>query len=189
MKAKMSVFMAGWIFLLAAFLFFALEISPRNVKAEGHYSQEAISNPEKNSPTPVRLTVILQRVYLDGEVSEEVVTDTFWSMEDFWAKYDQWHLIDRQENQLTFQMNQNDISPLLKANGYFGVTEEGILTIFNGKPHDSRIIQSFFQIDLGKLESRKRELLKKGIPVKSKDRYEKVLETFKPYSIEEKLAN
>ena len=89
---------------------------------------------------------------------------------------------------MSFSKKAEDISPLLKANGYFGVTDDGILTIFNGKPYKSHIIQSFFQIDVGKLESTKREELIKGIPIKTKDRYVEVLETFKTYS-KEKQAN
>jgi forespore regulator of the sigma-K checkpoint len=129
-----------------------------------------------------RITVILQRVFLDGEVSEEIVTETDKPVSKILDKYDQWQLFDLKKDKLIFRDYVDDISPLLKANGYFGLTEEGILSIFNGKPQNSKIIQSFFQIDVGKLESRKKQQLKNGIPVKTKDRYQEVLETFKPYS-------
>ena len=134
---------------------------------------------------PLRVTIILQRVYLDGEMSEEKVSETIWSMEDFWAKYDDWQLVDMEKRLAVFRQGVDDISPLLKANGYFGLSEEGVLTIFNGKPDATNIIQSFFQIDLGRLESIKRDQLKEGIPIKNKQRYEKVLETFKPYTMHE----
>jgi forespore regulator of the sigma-K checkpoint len=71
---------------------------------------------------------------------------------------------------------------LLKTNGYFGITHKGVLSIFNGRPEQSKIIQSFFQIDIKKLESNKQKELLDGIPIKTKDRYVHVLETFKPYS-------
>lgn len=83
---------------------------------------------------------------------------------------------------MVFRKQVDDISPLLKANGYFGITEDGVLTIFNGRPDQLRIIQSFFQIDIKKLESKKQEELLQGIPIKTKDRYVEVLETFKQYS-------
>jgi forespore regulator of the sigma-K checkpoint len=134
---------------------------------------------------PLHLTVILERVFLDGEISDEVIKETCWSMESFWAKYDQWRLIDINDSTMVFRKQIDDISPLLKANGYFGITEDGILTIFNGRPDKLRIIQSFFQIDIKKLESKKQEELIQGIPIKTKDRYVKVLETFKQYSIKE----
>lgn len=135
---------------------------------------------------PLKVKIILQRVYLDGEMSEERVQETIWSMEDFWAKYDDWQLIDMEQNKAVFRQDIDDISPLLKTNGYFGLSDEGVLTIFNGRPGGANIIQSFFQIDLGRLESFKRDQLKKGIPIKTKQCYEEVLETFKPYTMQEK---
>jgi forespore regulator of the sigma-K checkpoint len=136
---------------------------------------------------PTQVEVILKRAYLDGEISEEKIIENVWSMENFWLKYDQWELVDTYDKGLVFQKQMNDISPLLKSNGYFGITDDGTLTIFNGRPHQTNIIQSFFQINLDKLESRKHLELKKGIPIKTKDRYVQVLETFKPYYMPIKL--
>ncbi|MBB6445897.1 BofC C-terminal domain-containing protein [Bacillus benzoevorans] len=137
---------------------------------------------------PVELDVMLKCEYLDGEISEEAVRETIYSYENFWAKFDEWQFVGMENDRMVFQKKVDDISPLLKTNGYFGVTEDGILTIFNGRPYKSNIIHSFFQIDVGKLESRKREELLKGIPIKTKDRYVKVLETFKSYTLEEMEA-
>jgi forespore regulator of the sigma-K checkpoint len=133
--------------------------------------------------TPLQVKVILQREYLDGEMSHETVNETIWAMEDFWAKYDHWQLVDMDENIVIFKQQVEDISPLLKANGYFGVSKDGTLAIFNGKTNPSTIIQSFFQIDLSKLESKKREELMNGIPVRTKERYFELIETFKSYSL------
>jgi forespore regulator of the sigma-K checkpoint len=143
---------------------------------------EAQFNDEGNTPITVELH--LKCMYIDGEISDETVKETIYSMENFWAKYEDWQFIGLENDKLVFHKKTDDISPLLKANGYFGVTDDGILSIFNGKPYKSHIIQSFFQIDVGKLESRKREELIKGIPIKTKDRYVEVLETFKTYSKE-----
>lgn len=130
---------------------------------------------------PIQVEVILQRAYLDGDISEEKVIEKIWSMEHFWVKYEEWELVDTYDKGLVFKQQMDDISPLLKANGYFGITDDGTLTIFNGRPHQTNIIQSFFQLNIEKLESRKHLELKKGIPIKTKDRYVNVLETFKPY--------
>lgn len=136
----------------------------------------------RHEAEPEGVTVILQRVYLDGDISEEVIQETEESVEKAQEKYQHWQLIEQQGNTLFFQNRVDDISPLLKANGYFGITAEGTLTIFNGKPKDSKIIHSFFQIDVGKLESRKKQQLEDGIPIKTKHCYQHVLETFKPYT-------
>ncbi|MCM3587690.1 intercompartmental signaling factor BofC [Mesobacillus maritimus] len=144
------------------------------------------NNQTKDEAVPLNVTVILERAYLDGEISEEQISETVSSMEDLWQRYDGWQLVRIDEDIVVFKQDVDDISPLLKANGYFGLTENGVLTIFNGRPDQSNIIQSFFQIDVGKLESRKRQQLQKGIPIKTKDQYEKVIEAFRPYTRDNK---
>jgi forespore regulator of the sigma-K checkpoint len=149
------------------------------------FAEQLENHQNQQKSEPQQLTIILERMYLDGEISEEVVLDSYWSIENFWAKYDQWQLVDIDESTMVFRKQVDDISPLLKANGYFGITDDGVLTIYNGRPDPSRIIQSFFQIDVKKLESKKQEELIQGIPIKNRDRYVEVLETFKPYSMQE----
>lgn len=149
------------------------------------FAEQMENHQDQQKSEPQQLTIILERIYLDGEMSEEVVLDSYWSIENFWAKYDQWQLVDIDESTMVFRKQVDDISPLLKANGYFGITDDGVLTIYNGRPDPSRIIQSFFQIDVKKLESKKQEELIQGIPIKTRDRYVEVLETFKPYSMQE----
>ncbi|MBY6051067.1 intercompartmental signaling factor BofC [Cytobacillus firmus] len=181
----------GILIIAVASLFFSFSADASSIINEKSNSvHEVESNrEEKNIEGPLMIKVILEREYLDGEVSQETIEETIWTLEDFWAKYDQWQLVDMDIDYMVFRRKMDDISPLLKANGYFGVTEDGTLTIFNGKPQKMNIIQSFFQIDLGKLESTKCEELKKGIPIVSKDRYVEVLETFKSYTAGEKQEN
>jgi forespore regulator of the sigma-K checkpoint len=138
---------------------------------------------EQMSPKKVR--VVLARVYLDGEVSEEIVEETIISMEDFWAEYAEWNLVDQDEVQVVFQKNVDDISPLLKINGYFGISDEGTLNIYEGKPSGEKVIQSFFQINMKKLKSHQQQELEKGIPVISRDRYEEVLKMYQKYATQE----
>lgn len=179
------------LFIIVIAIAFPIFLFTTNIGPEKNDSVLAMEKSSKDEPIigPLQIKVILERVYLDGEVSEEAVEETIWSMEDFWARYDQWQLVDMDIDQLVFRQQMDDISPLLKANGYFGITDDGTLTIFNGRPQKTNIIQSYFQIDLGRLESTKCEELKKGIPIMTKDRYVEVLETFKNYSTEEKQAN
>lgn len=134
---------------------------------------------------PKTVDVILQRVYLDGEVSEETVQETIWSMEDFWAFYEGWDLVDQNEEKIYFKQEVNDISPLLKINGYFGISDEGYLNIYEGKPDHENIIQSFFQINTNKLKSHQHSRLKEGIPVISRENFEELLQTFEKYAVQE----
>jgi forespore regulator of the sigma-K checkpoint len=136
------------------------------------------------APSSVKMTIILERQYLDGEVSQETKEENVVSMKDIWKKYKDWQLVNMDDQTIVFRKTVNDISPLLKANGYFGITEDGTLSIFEGKPaHSTRIIQSFFQIDVRKLESRQHEQLKKGIRVLSKSQYKDVIETYRHFAL------
>ncbi|MGP7816849.1 BofC C-terminal domain-containing protein [Niallia sp. 01092] len=174
MKTRFLLISTVFLFLLlTSFLTFENKPSYANKMHEG-------------DEHPTRIDVVLKRIYLDGEISEESLEETVWSMKDFLSKYDKWQIEKMGKNKLVFTKEVDDISPLLKTNGYFGISDEGILTIYNGKPEYSHIIQSFFQIDLKKLESNEQKNLQKGIRIKTKDQYVEVLETFKQYTTDNK---
>lgn len=129
------------------------------------------------------ITVLLERRYIDGEVSEEVRNEKKQSIKKILAKYHDWKVVDLEEDEIVLQKKINDISPLMKTNGYIGLSKDATLSIFNGKPKNKEVIQSFFQLDIKKLEGHKQELLKKGVRITSKKSYEKWVETLKPYSV------
>ncbi|WP_280768622.1 BofC C-terminal domain-containing protein [Salipaludibacillus daqingensis] len=135
------------------------------------------------SDNPHNVEVILQTYYLDGEMSEEEIEETIWSMEDFWSFYDDWELVNQNQQQIVFQKKVDDISPLLKMHGYFGLSEDGTLSIFNGKPEKQKVIHSFFQINTQQLKSQSHNLLLEGIPISSKDEYIEVLKNYRKYAI------
>lgn len=178
----MKVRIVFMVLLLIGAFYFTFFYTEEKQAADGS-SLEMLNETPAEVASAHTVTVILERVYLDGEVSEEIVQETIWSMEDFWAAYDDWQLVDMTEEQIVFQKKMDDISPLLKTNGYFGISDKGVLSIFNGRPGQAEIIQSFFQIDVGKLESKRHDDLVKGIPIKSKQEYEEVLEQYKPYLV------
>lgn len=130
--------------------------------------------------TPI-YKVTLQSIYVDGELTEEIIFRETASLNEIIKQYIDWEIVKQSDKELVLQKQINDISPLLKANGYFGVTDDGVLSIFNGKPTDSDVIHSFFQINVEMLEAKKQSELGKGIRVNDKEQYEAVLETFKPY--------
>lgn len=152
------------------------------IEKEDFSRYESEQSIETIAPTSIK--VILERVYLDGEVSEEIIAQTAEGMKTFWANYDDWLIIEHTPDTIILQKQVDDISPLLKINGYFGLTEEGVLTIFDGKPKKEQIIQSFYYIDTEKLESTYYEELREGIPVLNRDHYREVLSMFKQYKIE-----
>ncbi len=178
----MKVRIVFMVMLLIGAFYFTFFYTDEKQAADGSSLLELNETPAEVASAHT-ITVILERVYLDGEVSEEIVQETIWSMEDFFAAYEQWQLMDMTEDQVVFQKQVDDISPLLKTNGYFGISDNGVLSIFNGKPGQAEIIQSFFQIDVEKLESKRHDDLVNGIPIKSKQEYEEVLEQYKAYSV------
>nr|WP_237730360.1 intercompartmental signaling factor BofC [Bacillus halotolerans] len=132
---------------------------------------------------PLLVHVQLEKVYLDGEVSIEHKREKVLSMDDFWADYAGWTLVEHKNGYVLFRKQVDDISPLSKVNGYIGVSDSGVISTFHGRPEsDSEPIQSFFQIDLERLESHMQKNLEKGIPFRTKAEFEDVIEHIKTYS-------
>ncbi|QHE53119.1 BofC C-terminal domain-containing protein [Pontibacillus sp. HMF3514] len=132
---------------------------------------------------PLELEVVLQKIYIDGQMSEERRNETVWSLEDFWAAYDGWKVVNQQEGQIVFHKKVKELSPLIKAKGYIGLDEHGKLSIFEGKPSEQKVIQTFYQIDLDELEVMDSLDLEEGIKIKSADQYFQILKQFEKLSV------
>jgi forespore regulator of the sigma-K checkpoint len=144
-------------------------------------NNESSSEEVFNITGPKTINVHLRTAYLDGEITEEVVEETIWAMEDFWETYADWQLIDLNENQVIFQKEDPSISPLSKANGYFGISSENMLTMYEGMPMKEREVQQFFQLDIEKLEVDYEQLLSEGIPIQSTDHFQEVIKYLRNY--------
>lgn len=129
--------------------------------------------------------VKLERVYLDGEVSEEMIVEKARSQEEIIANYEDWSIVNMSDEKIHFRKEIDDISPLLKINGYFGISEDGFLNIYNGRPVEDKVIQSFFQLNTKKLKSYQQMELQEGIPVMSRENYHDILNLYKQYAITE----
>lgn len=161
------------IMLIAVGLMICIQSNPLNAHAE-----------TLGGNTPIK--IILQQEYLDGELSEEVTHEYDLPLNAITEKYKNWHLVTQNAKEIVFHRAVDDISPLLKTNGYFGITGDGTLSTFNGKPETNEVIQSFFQIDIKKLESHRQDELRKGIRIQSRDQYFEVIKSFESYSKTEK---
>ncbi|MCP8616993.1 intercompartmental signaling factor BofC [Salirhabdus salicampi] len=131
---------------------------------------------------PLTLEVVLRTLYLDGKMDIETEEQTVWSLQDFWSAYEGWQLVEQEEGRVVFERQVEDLSPEVKANGYFGVNEDHSLTIFNGRPEDNQVIKAFYQLDMDKLESFHFNRLKNGIKIDSTTTFKNVMETFQQYS-------
>ncbi|MGG3573764.1 intercompartmental signaling factor BofC [Bacillus gobiensis] len=136
-----------------------------------------------NRTKPLTITVQVENVYLDGDVNIEKYKETIWAMEDFWAEYEGYSLAEQREGFVIFRKQIDDISPLSKLNGYIGLTGDGIISTFHGRPDSVKIpIQLFFQVDTGRLESHIENKLKMGIPFRSKKEFLQVMNQYKLYA-------
>jgi forespore regulator of the sigma-K checkpoint len=129
---------------------------------------------------PLTIDVMLEKEYIDGQVEVEKVTETITSMEDFWAQYEDWNLLEQKQGFIRFRKDVEDISPYVKTFGYFGIND-GVLTIFEGTPLNEAVIQSFYHINIEELESHLLQDLENGIKIETKKDYEEVLETYGAY--------
>lgn len=120
---------------------------------------EAREHLQKESKT---INVQLEKVYLDGDVSIERQRASLEDKDTFWAQYKGWTLVEQREDFALFRKQIDDISPLSKANGYIGLSEDGVISTFHGRPDGwAEPIHLFFQIDTSRLESHvKRDLHK-----------------------------
>lgn len=113
------------------------------------------------------VTVILQREYLDGDISEETLIKQNTSLKkeyDFYLNKG-WELVSMQPGEIIFKKEVRDLSPLIKMNGYFGIGSSDTMANFKGKEEKRHIIQSFFQIVLEKMETHLHEEIHRTIPI------------------------
>ncbi|AQX53627.1 BofC C-terminal domain-containing protein [Priestia flexa] len=130
------------------------------------------------------MTIFLERTYVDGVISQEVLNSPYMTKEEVLSAYPMWRVIKASDGEVVLRKAVDDISPMLKENGYVGLSVNGVLSTFEGKPVNStNIIQSFFQIDVEKLESYQEELLKDGIRVQTKDDYVSLMDFYKMYEL------
>lgn len=167
-----------WLLLNVALAVYIGIISFSNVFAEVESKENHLATPV--SQEPLTMEVILETHYIDGNVEKEYTEEKILSMQDFWSAYEEWQVVEQKEGAIRFRKEIDDISPFIKAHGYFGI-RDGALTIFEGIPMDNAAIQSFYQIDTEELETHLYEDLKNGIKIETKNDYLQVLETFRSY--------
>lgn len=83
----------------------------------------------------------------------------------------------------------SDLSPLCKKNSYMGIGSDGQLTLFEGLPQKEKVIRTFFQLDIGSMETSLPagvfQQLQNGIRIQDMDEYNSVISNFSDYAIEE----
>ncbi|MBP0723864.1 BofC C-terminal domain-containing protein [Bacillus sp. RG28] len=141
------------------------------------------NNEQYSVSTIQKLTVILHRVYVNGEVLEEIYLNQHKTNADVKKQFSDWQVVEENKNEIVLLKKFDDLSPSLKSHGYIGISNDGMLNLYIGFPKSNNIIDSFFQIDTTKLEVYRQNQLKRGIRVKTKKHYEKILHDLKQYAL------
>ncbi|WP_226583337.1 BofC C-terminal domain-containing protein [Halobacillus litoralis] len=150
--------------------------SQREIQAKETSNSKALETLVK--PEPLKLTVILKEHYIDGVTETTKKEETIWSMMDFWSSYEGWMIEEQNLDRIVFQRQVEDISPLTKQQGYFGLTEDGELAVFQGIPNEGKVIESFKPIPIKPLESKRINELENGIKIRDYRHFEQVVHQY-----------
>jgi forespore regulator of the sigma-K checkpoint len=182
---KYRALMAIGTILLSIVALLMLGNSSTSILQLGLQQEESI---DVLADQPIKL--ILKTKFICGT---EIETKEFDQVKDLKAWIDgqsiSWILESKKDGEYSMSRKViNELSPLCKEKGYFGLSEEGVLTIFQGPPMDNQVIQTFFRIDTQLLESKlpkgKLGSLKQGIRIHTVDEYWSVLSTFGQFATE-----
>lgn len=133
--------------------------------------------------------VYIRKMYVCGEENlllGRMDTDEVISLHD---EHPQWNVEFGDDGNVTFAEKIDDLSPACKNNAYFGLDKAGNLSLYEGPPDDEKVIRTFFQLNIGYLESSLQpeaiDQLKDGIRVLDMEEYNSVLSTFSEFAVEE----
>ncbi|WP_165346758.1 BofC C-terminal domain-containing protein [Gottfriedia acidiceleris] len=146
----------------------------------------AAHNDIHHSSNKKGITIILHKVYINGEVIEEIYINQHKTLVQVKKEFKGWKVIEENDDQIVLMKKINDLSPTLKSKGYLGINSNGVLNLYIGVPSGNNIIESFFQIDTNKLEVNKQKQLEKGIKISTKNHYDYLLHYLKEY---ERIVN
>lgn len=142
--------------------------------------------------TGIEMILDFETHYVVGEDLLETKTEFVKSIDEIKDKYPDWEVIEVNDNRIMLSRNVEDISPECKNRTYFSLNSDGYLTLFSGDPNnksnENPIIETFFRIDIDKLESslpsEPVEELYDGILIQDLAEFNSVLSTFSEFSID-----
>ena len=99
-----------------------------------------------------------------------------------------WQLVEKKDRTYVMVHEvKDDLAPVCKEEGYFGLSEDGVLTIYQGPPTENQVIQTFFRIDTERLESKlpasEIHTLQEGIRIRDVADYRQVLSMYEEFAI------
>lgn len=127
--------------------------------------------------------------FLCGKDLVETKKELNMTIDEIRDKYSDWIIFDVNNNVVTMERFEDDLAPECKEGAFFGLSPDGVLTLYQGDPEENQVIETFFRIDIESLESglprEPIEQLYKGIPVKNITEYHSILSTYSEFVVEE----
>lgn len=173
-------------FYLFAFVLVGIILYPLFFSEQGKTSEE-LNVKEVNYAIEKKLVFITR--YVIGSDTIETKVQDINSLEDLSANYPEFQIYKFNEEEVVLERTIEDLAPELKEGSYFSLDQNGYLTLYHDNKTETRIIETFFRIDIEKMETglpkEPVEQLFKGIPIQDLAEYNSVLSTFSEYSLEE----
>lgn len=192
MEKKKWMVYASWIAALVTGLVGGMALAQTGSKGSRAWNQWFTGEVSRTAQVwgkPYEL--VLARTYLCGVRDEEHKPVAGDRLAEMMAEYNGWEIISADSAKMILMKREHDIAPACKQNGHFGISADGILTLFNGLPSEQDVVQTFYRINTQKMEASlskvEVEKLKQGIRVRDLAEYNSVLSTYGEFqlSIEE----
>lgn len=133
--------------------------------------------------------LVLARTYLCGVRDEEHKATSISHLADTMVDYKGWEIVSADSTKMILMKREQDIAPTCKENGHFGISADGMLTLFHGVPAEQEVVQTFYRINTAKMEAslskEEVENLKRGIRVRDLAEYNSILSTYGEFQLSE----
>lgn len=134
--------------------------------------------------SPVDVT--LRRTFVCGEETQPLGRMTASQAIDLLRRHPEWRAVSAGDGAVVMEERINDLSPACKESAVFGIDADGRLSLFDGPPPRSKVLRTFYQLDVRHMESslpkERFDALVQGIRVSDLDEYNSVLSSFSEYA-------
>lgn len=176
--------------LLASLLFFLLALGLLFNREElllPPNSNEGEKGEAQVTLAPEDVEVITRTIYEVGPVEEEMKKIPFAELEAIKKEYGNLTPYGQGKDRYIVERKIRDLSPTVKEKGRFGITEDGMLMLYTGDEKERQVIETFFRIDIQRMESslprEEIDRIRKGIPVHNLAEYNSILSTYGEYAL------
>ncbi|AET62311.1 hypothetical protein HPL003_28005 [Paenibacillus terrae HPL-003] len=130
----------------------------------------------------------LLTTYVCGTETLSLGTLSSQQLESLLKQHPDWKGRLNSRGEVWLERKVEDLSELCKQHAYMGISMDGQLTLFEGPPKKEKVIRTFFQLDVGSMETALPEgvyeQLRQGIRVQDMNEYNSVISTFGDFAVE-----